>query len=184
MNLFKKLLLQSKDIFFLQMKPIAIISFFCLLIVYQLTNLFNELVARALNNPLLNGSIKITPESLKTVFTPEAVKLIFIALSIIFLIFLILTLIQYFFSAMFLKTIHRVDQNLITNTKKIFKTLPKIFAFILLESIFIIIGLILFIIPGILMYFVFYFAFIIMITENKGIFQSIAKGFSFFKSKI
>ena len=180
MNLFKKILIQSKDIFFLDMKNIILLSVFCFLIVYQLTNVFNAFLKMIVENPIFNGSVDLN----KILQSSDIIKFIFIALGILFLAFLVLALIQYFFTASFLSILKKPNESLILIVKNNLKRLPKILGFIFIETILISLGIVFFIIPGIFLYFVFFFAFAIMITENKGIFQSIAQGFVFFKKQI
>lgn len=182
MNLFKRLIVKAKDFFILEMKPITMAGILFLVVGFPLTNFFNELMDWFSNHPVFQN-FKLGIELSGPILTKEMVSFILATLGVLFLCFLLLTLLQYFFSAIFLSIIHKTEHNLLKMAKNIFRRIPQLIGFILLESLFTIIGFILFIIPGIFVYFVFYFAFTIMITENKGVFSSVAKAFMFLKSR-
>jgi len=117
MNLFKRLIVKAKDFFILEMKPITMAGILFLVIGFPLTNFFNELMDWFSNHPVFQN-FKLGIELSGPILTKEMVSFILATLGVLFLCFLLLTLLQYFFSAIFLSIIHKTEHNLLKMAKK------------------------------------------------------------------
>ena len=175
MNNFKKTLNKIFDIFMSNWKQFLIVGLIYLLIFFAFSSAFTPLSDNFSKGfEMIDGS-KMTNTIIKMVIT----GLVSLSVISIWLVF-----INNFFVGVFINMFNNPELNWKLAIKKTWKFFWRIFGFSILQLFTVVFGLIFFLLPGIYMIFIFFFALPIMINENISVFKAIKKAKTVFKQNL
>jgi hypothetical protein len=175
MENFKKALAKIYDIFMSNWKQFLIVGLIYLLIFFAFKNIFDPLSEKFSKGFEMIDNSKMNNTLIKSIIT-GIVSLSMIAS--------LLVCINNFFTGVFINIFNNPELNYILALKKTLKSFWKILGFSIIEFFIVVFGLIFFLIPGIYMLFIFFFAFPTMINENLSILKAIKKAKKSFRQNM
>ncbi len=175
MKNFKKTLGKIFDIFMSNWKQFLIVGLIYLLIFFAFSSAFTPI-----SNNFSKGFEMIDNSKMNNAL----IKMIITGIVSLSLISSWLVCINNFFVGVFINMFSNPELNYKLAIKKTLKSFWKILGLSIIEFFAVVFGLIFFLIPGIYLIFIFFFALPIMINENISIFKAIKKAKNVFKQKM